>query len=266
MNTIRRVTLVLGGILGVGALVVTGVFAAWGVSFADPDRVQTTIPANATAVEIDIDDGLSYGVNVEVQGLVAGNSSTGEAHIAGATSVLKGAVPTLNLEMRGTTAVITIVNPRPTYDSGLWGQGPYGVNVRLPADRRFDAITIRSSGSIYVQGVQATTIDARASSGQVYVGVASDPDRITAQGAWNTVVAVPNDGTSWQVLTPAWFDVYPSSDGSICTQPQSDPYSSCNTNDSFGVYLPSVAGADHVIDVQGTTEGTMIHVGYLLGG
>jgi len=265
MNTIRRVTLVLGGILAAGALVLTGIFAAWGVSYADPDRVQTTIPASATAIEIDVDDGLSYGTSVDVEGVVAANFA-GEAHIAGATSVLKGAVPTLSLEMRGTTAVITIVNPRPTYDSGLWGQGPYGVNVRLPADRRFDAITIRSSGSIYMQGIQATTIDASASSGQIYLAMASDPDRITAQGAWNTVVAVPNDGTSWEVLTPAWFDVYPRADGSICTQPQSDPYSSCNTNESFGIYLPSVAEADHVIDVQGAAEGTLIHVGYLIGG
>jgi len=256
MNAIRRATLVVGSILAVSGAGSAAFLGLWGTSYADPEAV--SIPEAATSIEIETSRS-----SVDV---MSGGSDRATAVLTGYASALNGAVPSVQVIMRGTTAVITVANERTPYSATPWGDDPHSLSISLPGDRRYDSVTIHAQRPVYAQSVNAAVLDVTANGGDANIQLGSSaPDRVAVQSR-GAIVSVLDDGTQWDVVTPAWFESFPSTDPTACAQSNSDPYSVCNTTQSFGVWLTPTPGADHVIDLAGTPDGALIHVGYLAGG
>jgi len=194
---LRVVTLVLGGLLAVLALAAATIGGLIALGITPLSSRQFTIPGSATSLVV-----RSERLNLHVGDPSPSTGGPAVAQLSGTSSAALGPVPGIRIEMQGTTAVIT-----PEEGSEHLPLSPYSLTIDLRG-RAFDTIDVASDRG-YV-GIHAGARELRAVSrgGSIDLAVpeTESVERITAIGAGNTNVVVPETGGPYRVLTPGWLD------------------------------------------------------------
>lgn len=246
----RALTIVLGGLLAIaaaGAAIFGSLFA---VGFVRLDRMSVTIPAEARAIEVE-----TVSANIAVEDRYSGGDGRPGAGLGGSAFAAFMDVPRIEVSMRGTTAVIRVLD-EPDPD---WRPSNY-VWVST-GDLPLTSITARSeNGQVTVQAT-ATEITAVSEHQSVSVRAlfGEAPERVVAHGAYGTTVQVPEGSGPYAVSTPGWLDAFVER---WLEDMRNSGLQPSDYGERPGVGVETDPAAERTIDVSGAAFDGWVSVGY----
>jgi len=269
----RIATLVAGGLAAALLLVATTAGALVGLGAADVSQRRAMLPDGVTAIEVHAEE-----VSINIIG-TWGPSADRVPSVAlrGVASSALGRLPAVDIELRGTTAIIT---PDETLRSLAFG--PNSMDILL-GDLALERIDVVTRGYVSIQHVDAVEIHATSLHSMVQVGGLPATGLTLLEVASNagTQITLPESGGPYDVQLPGWFgDDYVSEwwqahygldyRTEVLGNATSAPIGADRVGEELiaipgaptptdgpGVFVPTTPGAPVTIDLRGVTGGML---------
>lgn len=263
----RIATLVAGGLIAALALAATTVGGLVALGAADASQRVYALPETITAIEV-----RSISMQVSVESDVDRVGEPAIAIVRGTGSTAFGSLPGLDIEIVGTTAVIT-----PDETKRQLPPTPYALEIQL-SGLALDAIDVEVVERPVTVDASARQIRAISRQGYAQVRVPEPGvlEYLEIESSNTTYVMLPESGGPYRVLVPEWFDEayieqwwsnYGGLDYQRDVLRRADPLTGigpvrgASPIDGPGVFVPTSPDAAVTVDLRGVGSGMLQVVG-----